>query len=660
MRPTEENEKISNEPIEGMGRDKELMSLPIGKEEIIGAGKTLKKYKEGKANLEKRIIDNEQWWKMRHVDEKRKTQKDEETSGWLFNCIISKHADAMNAYPTFNCLPREAGDKQEAEKLSSILPVILEQNGFEQVYSDEKWDNLKNGTGIYGIFWNKNLLNGLGDIDIKNIDILNIFWEPGITNIQDSRNVFVVELVDTDILKKQYPECRDIESSTSDVVAQYIYDDTVDTTNKSVVVDWYYKKREKGKSVLHYCKYVNDIVLYSTENDMEVPTAIQLMPDEFGNVVPAEIPTGKSMAEVGWYNHGLYPFVFDTLYQIKGSPCGLGYIDVCKHTQTQIDRLDRAIIENAEVSARPRWFLRNDGSVNEAEYADYSNPFIHVDGNMGSDSIQQVQSVPLSAVYPNIKQYKIEELKEISGNRDVANGGTTSGVTAASAIAAMQEQAGKLSKDATKTSYRAYVLVIKQCIELIRQFYDIPRQFRILGQYGMEEFVPYSNEGLKPQSLGNMFGQDMGYREAVFDIEVSAQSESPYSKISQNELALQFYSAGFFNPQLADQAIACIEMMDFPRKDGILQKIAKNQTLQMQNEQLKQVVLQLAQMVDRVNGTNLAQNMAMKMQMESGEIQGGMVNPEMAETNGLGQLRGSEHSFVEKARQQAQNAGVPN
>ena len=30
----------------------------------------LEKYKAGKASLEKRIIDNEQWWTMRHYDEK--------------------------------------------------------------------------------------------------------------------------------------------------------------------------------------------------------------------------------------------------------------------------------------------------------------------------------------------------------------------------------------------------------------------------------------------------------------------------------------------------------------------------------------------------------------------------------------------------------------
>ena len=38
----------------------------IGAEEVRQAAQILKKYKQGKAHLESRIIDNEQFWKMRH------------------------------------------------------------------------------------------------------------------------------------------------------------------------------------------------------------------------------------------------------------------------------------------------------------------------------------------------------------------------------------------------------------------------------------------------------------------------------------------------------------------------------------------------------------------------------------------------------------------
>ena len=528
------------------------LAARIGVEQIREANNTLQKYKQGKANLEQRIIDNEQWYKLRHWECMRdKKQQVQPTSAWLFNSLANKHADAMDNFPSPNILPREEGDKAEAEMLSSIIPVILEQNDFEETYDNVQDYRLKSGTGVYGIFWDNEKMNGLGDISILKADLINLFWEPGITDIQRSRNLFHVELADNDLLEQEYPQLRGKLSSSSIDLSKYVYDDTVDTSTKSAVVDWYYKKRQNGRNVLHYCKYVNDVVLYATENDPE-------------------------MAERGWYDHGQYPFVFDPLFSMEGTPCGFGYIDVGKDTQAYIDRANQAIMQNMLANAKPRHFIRSDGSVNEAEYADITKDFIHVDGSLGQDSILPVQGKPLNNVYIEVLHDKIDELKETTGNRDISTGGTTSGVTAASAIAAMQEAGSKLSRDNNKASYRAFRKVVLMVIELIRQFYDLPRCFRIMGENGTARFVEYSNTNLQPQMQGMEMGVDMGYRLPLFDVEITAQKASPYSKMSQNELALQFFGAGFFNPQMSDQALACLEMMDFDRKQGIMQRIAQN------------------------------------------------------------------------------------
>lgn len=213
----------------------------IGREEIREAMNTLQEYKKGKANLEQRIIDNEQWWKLRHWERIRgnKTSEDPEpVSAWLFNSIANKHADAMDNYPEPSVLPREEGDKPDAKALSAILPVVLEENGYEQTYSDKWWYKLKTGTGVEGVFWNPRKYNGLGDIEIRQLDLLSLFWEPGIRDIQKSRQVFHVELMDNELLEAKYPVLKgQLGTSTIDV-AEYVYDDAVDTSRKSAVIDW--------------------------------------------------------------------------------------------------------------------------------------------------------------------------------------------------------------------------------------------------------------------------------------------------------------------------------------------------------------------------------------------------------------------------------------
>ena len=559
----------------------------IGKAQIQKARTILDKYRQGKANLERRIIDNEQWYKLRHWEcmRKKETGQVEPSSGWLFNALANKHADAMDNFPAPNVLPREEGDKAEAEMLSSIIPVILDQADFEATY-DAVWDyKLKAGTGVYGIFWDETKLNGLGDISIAKFDLINLFWESGITDIQQSRNLFSVELRDNDTLVEEYPQLSGKLGTSTLNLAQYVYDDSIDTTEKSAVVDWYYKVRRGGRTVLHYCKFVNDEVLYASENDPE-------------------------RAERGWYDHGMYPFVFDPLFSVEGTPCGFGYIDVGKSAQEYIDRGNQAIMQNMLSNARPRYFIRDDGAVNEKEFCDMTQDLIHVGSNLGQDSIVPVQGKALSDIYVSVINNKIDELKEVTGNRDISTGGTSSGVTAASAIAAMQEAGSKLSRDACKAGYRAFRKIVLMCIELIRQFYDLPRCFRIMGQDGTERYVQYSNAGIQPQAQGVAFGVDLGYRLPQFDIEVTAQKQSPYSKMSQNELALQFYSAGFFNPQMADQALACLDMMDFDRKDFVMSKITQNGGMYQQMLAMQQQMLMMAQIIDQDRGTNMAEQIA--------------------------------------------------
>ena len=608
----------------------QALAQVIGKEQIQKANLTLQKYKEGKANLEKKIVDNEQWYKLRHWECMRgKDAEIKPVSAWLFNCIANKHADAMDNFPAPNILPREEGDKGEAEMLTSIVPVILDQCEFEQTYSDVWMYKLKTGTGVYGVFWNKDKLNGLGDVDIRKIDIINLFWESGITDIQKSRNVFHVELADNDALMSVYPQLEGKLGGQTMNIAKYIYDDSVDTNNKTAVVDWYYKKGGK----LHYCKYVNDEVLFATENDPQ-------------------------FAESGWYNHGEYPFIFDTLFQVEGTPCGFGYIDVGKNAQEYIDRGNQAIMMNMLANAKPRHFIRSDGAVNEAEYADLTKDFVHVDGNLGQDSILPVQGKPLNNIYVEVINNKIDELKETTGNRDVSQGGTTGGVTAASGVAAMQEASAKLVRRDNKAAYRSFRKLCLLVIELIRQFYDMPRCFRIMGENGAMRYVQYSNAGITPQMQGVEMGIDMGYRLPLFDIEVTAQKQSPYSKMSQNELALQFFGAGFFNPQMADQALACLDMMDFDRKEFIMQKIAQNGGMYQQMMMMQQQMMALGAMVDQSRGGNeITAGLANQFGMQP--PQGGN-GPNVKNTEALGGEAGSgEASTTKKARQRVAESTSP-
>ena len=625
----------------------------IGEKELRRAAEILRRYKQGRQNLERRIIADEDWWKLRQwrqFADKGNPNDDRPASGWLFNVIMGKHADAIAAYPAPAIRPREPDDREEAAKLSSVLPVILEQNDFEEVYSDSQWTKLKQGTLIWHVKWDSSKLNGLGDISVQPVDILSFFWEPGVRDLQKSKNIFLTEMVDNDLLLAKYPELQGKLNSNPQIQQKYNTDDVISFDGKSMVVDWYYKKYQNGRQVLHFAKLVGDTVLQSTENDTEQKYDTLTLPD--GSIV--QQPAGRPMAETGLYDDGEYPFVVDALFPVEGSIAGYGYIDIGKSTQEQIDRMNQAIVKNAIMTTTPRWFKRSDGSVNEQEFADWTKPFVHVDGNLGQDSLVPIQVNMLNSNYIAILQNKIEELKWTTGNTDVNNGATNSGVTAASAIAALQEASGRSSKDSTKSAYRAYARMIRMVIERIRQFYDLPRQFRIIGQRGAEQFVQYSNQGLQPQTLYGANGQPDGLRKPVFDIEVSAQKASEYTSMAQNELALQFFQLGFFNPQMVDQALSTLDMMDFDGKDSIIQKIQENADLQQRLIEWQQLALALADRYDPVMGEGLAQQILQE---------GGQAVPQAsaaaAEKPEINTGEAQEPKIVENARKKSEESTQP-
>ena len=551
-------------------------ALPVGEAQVAEAMQTLQRYKAGKAALDKRLVDNELWFRMGHwknYSNPMMPGKSQPSSGWLFNSIANKHADAMDNYPEPNVLPRAADDEDTARALSSVLPVVLEQADYEQVYSDCWWRKLKQGTGVTGIFWDPQMRGGLGDIAVRSMNLLMLYWEPGVEDIQASPDFFSLSLEDTAQLTAQYPQLAGRTAGVLDV-PRYIHEEGQDTSTKSVVVDWYYKRPdENGRMVLHYCKFCNGVVLYASQND-------------------------PALAQRGLYDHGQYPFVFDALFVEEDSPAGFGYIDVMKDCQTAIDKMNHAMDENVLLAAKQRYVLSDTAGVNEDELADFSRDIVHVAGRLNDDSFRPLQTAGLQGNSLSYRQSRIEELKEISGNRDMTQGGTAGGVTAASAIAALQEAGSKLSRDMLKSAYRAFA---KQCyliIELMRQFYDEQRVFRIVGADGGNQFVPFSAEALRAVPGGSLGGVELGSREPIFDIVVSAAKKSTFSRLSQNETAKECYQLGFFNPQNADAALAALDMMDFEGIEKVRQRVRQNGTLARQLAQMQDQMVRMAAVIE--------------------------------------------------------------
>lgn len=586
----------------------------VGVLQLRAANEVLTRYREGKANLEDRIVDEEKWYEMR-MDVKarrarryaeisedgyedsaatravRKARRLEEdrvgaatASQWMFSAIANKHADAMDNIPTAAILPREQTDEGDAKMLSDIVPVILTRANWQRVYSRGEWYKLKHGMCAYGVWWDPKLENGLGDIRISNVNILNLYWDPAVDDIQESANIFILALEDRKKVQQMYPgaDLDDTKAGRSEDWKQFVHEDSADDSraDKIIVVDWYYKVyRPDGRTVLQYVKYAGETLLYASENSPQY-------------------------AEAGWYGHGQYPVQIDTLFPIEGTATGFGLIAISRAPQEYIDLLDRNILGYAERASHYKVMCKSATDMNIAQFLDPSREVVEVSGEVSDDRVRQFTMAPLDSMYINLRDGKINELKETTSNRDVSQGSSSGGVTAASAIAALQEAGNKTSRDMLASSYHTFELMMQQVVELIRQFYDDARSFRITGEGGTgNQYVMYDNSRIRDAQTGVDSQGNPLYRRAVFDINVKAAKQNPYNQLSHNETMKELYSMGVFAPENASQALAMLKGMEFDGIDQVRQTVEENATVYAQ--------LQAAvQWIAQVTGTDPVQILA--------------------------------------------------
>lgn len=523
---------------------KDRPSQPITQKEIAQAMQTLRDWQAAKRPLDSRLASDEAYWQGRYGSDAPAAVRDLGGSAWLFNSIANRHADMMDNFPVCTCLPREQSDEGEAKLLSDIIPVILDRCDFSATYSENVWYKLKHGVCAYGVFWNNALENGFGDVDVRRLDVTNMIWEPGVRDVQKSKHLFLLAKEDTEALERLYPAFSERHKRPADPEQIFFESEQ----GKSTVVDWYYKKQEQGREVLHYCKFAEGVVLYASEND-------------------------PAYQKRGWYDHASYPVVLDVMYPEEGTCYGFGMIAVAKQPQIYIDRLDANFMEYADWASRVRFWAKKSLGINQEDFLDLDQRIVEVEGDIEEEKLQQIRVGTFDAGLLTLKKLKIDELKETTGNRDVSQGSLSGGITAATAIKALQEAGNKNARDVIAGSNRAYVGVVMLVIELIRQFYTEERTFRITRENGAE-YLQYSGAGIAQRQVLEREGVQY-MRKPIFDVSVKPRVANPLSREAANEFAMALYEKGAFAPENREQTLIMLEMMDFDGIGRIKQMLGK-------------------------------------------------------------------------------------
>ncbi|MFZ5975161.1 MAG: portal protein [Bacillota bacterium] len=510
-----------------------------GKDAIVTQAYALfSRFYQQTRTLRDQFVKNEKIWEGRQWEHLTGREPDapRPSSPVLFSTCESLLADVMDYYPEPVLLGQEPGDTELATELSEVVRYVIKRRNYRKTYREKVRNALIKGTSVQEVFWDRSLYGGLGDVNIREWDVKNFFFDPRCEDIQQGRACFKTLRLPRAWFKMHYPDQE--PQMRADAYARLMpgEDESADEEEVLLIEYWYKTRGDGGQSCVHMAKIAGGVLLEDSR---------KTCPD-------------------GLYAHGLYPFIVEPLFRLGARPWGLGIMDIFGPLQFLADRLDQIILNNALLSGKLKLLVDKGADVDMEALTDYSREVVRA-GRIDDAAVRWFSALPLNPVVYSHYNGKIQMIKEESGQNQMNRGEGLRNVTAASAIIALQEAGSKRSRLIVQQLYDGFEQLVHMVIELIAQFYTENRRFMVRGQGGDQRMISFNASRMARPDLG----QGVMRRHFDFDVRIEAQRQTPVEAAYRNELAMQLLqmSGGLITPVMA------IEMMDFEGKERVLAQL---------------------------------------------------------------------------------------
>ena len=485
------------------------------------------------------------------------------------NCI----ADQMDNMPEALMVPETKELESVAEDLTDVVRWVLNRNCYEKLHRARVEDCFCTGTAVTQIVWDDDMDAGNGNVAVIRWPIEAFLWDPAADNIQDARAVFKVSWHPMSWYKEHYPDdYKDMGSDSAEYDGLGKPDAQEDSPfadeERAMLAEYWYRHYDarKRRYTVNVAYMAGGILL---ENHKDV------------------------------YKHGMYPFVLDVFTPIEGLPVGDGLVQELAPMMRYINRYASYIDMNLRMSSKGRLLVDRNAGIDKDALVDWENDVIEGD-RIDASALQWLQNQPFTGMVTQQMLQLQTDLKQDSGQNQFTRGETAGGITAASAISALQEAGGKITRLRTATLNQGFRDIVEQIMWLINQFYDKKRVLYITGkQVGEMKEVDASPERL--------FGRKKG--EALppppYSVQVQVQRRNPLRQQAQNELFMQAYSMSAQAGQIFPLSVL-FELLQVDGKDRILPVLKATETLTQQMQQMaaqiEQQTMQIQQLSEQAAG----------------------------------------------------------
>ncbi len=442
-------------------------------------------------------------------------------------------AELMDRVPEAVIAPEGPEDAAAA----AVIEAIIRQNHDAACYAGEYrkviHDLLVGGYAVQEVGYDAAGNGGLGGAFIRHVDARSVLFDPLAADLQEGRAVFKISLRTREFLSARYPGAAPFLSGDSFGTPDAAEDEVLrgDRRDTLLLVEYWWREYdpETDRCRVHMAQLAGDAVLADS----------------------------RDYKPEGYFDHGLYPFVLTPLFTRKGSCLGYGIVDMFRTQQRYSDKLDQIVLKNALMASHNKLLVTEASGFDLEDLRDWSK---EVHRGESLNGITWFSTPPLPQYVIHYIESIREHIKQESGANDFSRGMSTGGITAASAISAMQEMSNKRARTISRLLHDAFREAVRLEIQVEREFNFFTRRVNVTLE-GKTCRMGFESAMLVNRLPGNV---------AVpieFLVTVRAQQETKSTAASQNELVLKMLQCGVMRP---DQAV---ELMVFDGKEQLLKQL---------------------------------------------------------------------------------------
>ena len=515
---------------------------------------------------------------MRSARAMRQLRQDEKSytspaSNTLNSCIDNVIADQIDNMPEAKMVPEREETAQYAEEMSDVIAYLLYQSNWQKIYRGVMEDAVVTGTGIVETLWDDDAEDGEGMARVIQWHPEDFYPDPAYEDIQNGRGVFKATRTTVAWVDEHYPHAKGyVQADRTTQQDDYWHPmyETPGEDQPTTILEFWYKRwdAEKRKNRVHKAILAGHALLYSTELSFGGPKK-----DEYKD---------------GVYAHGMYPFELFKYRDVFRRPFGTGLVHDYRDTQLAIDRYQKYIDDNARESACQRYFVRESSGLTADEVADMSKRVLTWKGNDIREVLQISQAAPLNGQVYQIMNYMVDTMKQDCGQNQFTRGEGGLGVTAATAIQALQEAGGKITRMHTESFKASFRNMVEQLMWTVSEYMSADRQFYIVGGWDSSENM---KNRLIQLAAPNKEGDEM--LKPAYAVRVQVQRNNPLQIQADNEFLMQVSQVCAQAGQPLPPETVVRLMEGYRTKSSVLKAVLENSMVRAQMAQMEAQIQQL-------------------------------------------------------------------